>query len=71
MVDLLNLYQELHRCNGFILDPLLEFLCSVIGEEGVNEDKGDANNTDGQRREIEKYFAADGHTFNGSAQIFR
>lgn len=65
MVDLLDLHQEFYRCDGFILDSLLELLCSVIGEERVNDDKGNADNADRQGREIEKYLAADSHTFNG------
>lgn len=67
MVDLLDLHQELHRRDGFILDPLLELLCPVIGEERVNDDKSNTDNADGQGREIEKYLAADGHAFNGDA----
>ncbi len=64
MVDLLDLHQELHRGNGFVLDPLLEFLRSVVGEERVNDDKGNADNADGQGGEIEKYLATDSHRFN-------
>lgn len=67
MVDLLDLHQEFYRRDGFILDPLLELLRSVIGEERVNNDKGNADNADGQGREIEKYLAADSHAFNGDA----
>ena len=68
MIDLLDLHQEFHGGNGFIFDSLLEFLCSVIGEEGINNDEGDPNNADGQGGEIEKYLAADihGSVKNGS-----
>jgi hypothetical protein len=68
VIDLLDLYQELHGGNGFILDALLELLGPVIGEEGVNDDEGDPYNADGQGREIEKYLAADVHELskNGS-----
>ena len=52
MIDLLDLYQELHGCDGLVLDPLLEFLCPVIGEKRVNDHKGDTNNADGQGREV-------------------
>jgi hypothetical protein len=61
MIDLFDLYKELHGSNGFIFDALLEFLGSVIGEEGINDDEGDPYNADGQGGEIEKYLAADVH----------
>lgn len=67
MIDLLDLHQEFYRRNGFILDPLLELLCPVIGEERVNDNKRNAYNADRQGREIEKYLTADSHTFNGEA----
>lgn len=67
MIDLLDLHQELHRRNRFVLDSLLELLCPVIGEERVDNNKRNADNADGQGREIEKYLAADSHTFNEEA----
>lgn len=64
MVDLLDLHQEFYRGDGFILDPLLKFLCPVIGEERVNNDKRNAHNADGQGGEVEEYLAANRHTFS-------
>ena len=61
MINLFDLHQEFYRGNGFILDALLELLGPVIGKEGINDDEGNADNADGQGREIEKDLAADSH----------